>query len=80
MKNLVNFFLCTCQDHFLENTNTVSSVTEFGIVAIPKFMNLSSKAYLGRLVVSVARLLFSFGVAWIIAQWFESRDYFCTVW
>ena len=38
-------------------------------------MNLSSKAYLGRLVVSVA-LMFSFGVAWIIAQWFESRDSF----
>ena len=38
-------------------------------------MNLSSKAYLGRLVVSVT-LMFSFGVAWIIAQWFESRDSF----
>ena len=67
------FFFCTCQDHLLENIN--NSVTEFGIVAIPRFMNLSSKAYLGRLVVSVA-LMFSFGVAWIIAQWFESRDSF----
>ena len=54
-----------------------SSVTEFEIAAIPRFMNLSGKAYLGRLVVSIA-LLFSFGVAWIIAQWFEWRDSFCT--